>query len=137
MVTGKALLCVKEIGKGNLVSNFRPVTSLPLIQKLLTGISAEELYEHLEKTNLLSWEQKGCRKGSQGTKDQELIDKMIVKRWLTSLAVAWIDYRKAYEMVPHTWIQKCIDIFRVGVNVRQLQCHLAYGSVSLQLFPVV
>ena len=85
--------------------NFRLITCLPLIWKLLTGILAEELYEHLEKTNSLPWEQKGCRKGSRGTKDQLLIDKMIVedcKRWLTSLAVAWIDYLKAYNMVTHS-----------------------------------
>ena len=107
MVTGKTLLCIKEIQKGNLVSNFIPC--VPLIWKLLTSILAEELYEHLEKTNSLPWEQKRCRKRSRGTKDQLLIDKMIVKdckRRLTSLAVAWIDYRKAYDMVPHSWIQK-------------------------------
>ena len=68
MVTRKTLLCIKEIQKGNLVSNFRPITWLPLIWKLLTGILAEELYEHLEKTNLLPWEQKGYRKGNRGTK---------------------------------------------------------------------
>ena len=79
MVTGKTLLCIKEIPKGNLVSNFRPITCLPLIWKLLTGNLAEELYEHVENTNSLPWEQKGCRKGSRGTKDQLLIDKMIVK----------------------------------------------------------
>ena len=92
MVTRKTLLCINEIPKGNLVSNFiRPITCLPLIWKLLTSILAEELYEHLEKTNSLPWEQKGCRKGSRGTKDQLLIDKMIVKdckRRLKSLAVA-------------------------------------------------
>ena len=60
--------------------NFRPITCLPLIWKLLTGILAEELYEHLKKKkNSLPWEQKGYRKGSRGTKDQLLIDKMIVK----------------------------------------------------------
>ena len=68
MVTRKTLLCIKEIQKGNLVSNFRPITWLPLIWKLLTGILAEELYEHLEKTNSLPWEQKGYRKGNRGTK---------------------------------------------------------------------
>ena len=46
---------------------------------------------------------------------------MIVKDWkrrLTSLAVAWIDYHKAYDMVPNSWIQKCMEMFRVAVNVR-------------------
>ena len=121
MVTGKTLLCVKELEKGNAVANFRPITRLPLLWKLLTGILAEELYEHLEQANILPQEQKGCRKGSRGTKDQLLIDKMIVKnskKCLTSLAVAWIDHRKAYDMVPHSWIEKCMNMFGVAVNVR-------------------
>ena len=43
MVTGKTLLCVKELEKGNAVANFKPITCLPLLWKLLTGILAEEL----------------------------------------------------------------------------------------------
>ena len=107
MVTGKSLLCIKEIQKGNLVLNFTPITCLPLVWELLTSILAEDLYEHLEKTSSLPWEQKECMKGSRGAKDQLLIEKMIVKdckRRLTSLAVAWIDYRKVYDMAPHGWI---------------------------------
>ena len=104
------------------MSNFRPIICLPLIWKLLTGILAEKLYEHLEKTNSLPWKQNGCRKGSLGTKDQLLIDdKMIVKdckRRLTTLAVEWIDNRKSYDMVPYSWIQKCMEVFGVAVNVR-------------------
>ena len=53
MVTGKTLFFMKKIQKGNLVSNFRPITCIPLIWKLLTYVLAEELYEHLEKTNSL------------------------------------------------------------------------------------
>ena len=108
MVTGKTLLCVKEVDKGNVVTNFRPITCLPLIWKLLTGIIGEELYSNLENINMLTWEQNGCRKGSRGTNDQLLIDKLVVKnckKRLTSLAVAWIDYRKAYDMIPHSWIK--------------------------------
>ena len=59
MVTGKTLLCIEEIQKGKLVSNFRPITCLPLIWKLLTGILAEELYEHLEKNKFITMRTKG------------------------------------------------------------------------------
>ena len=38
------------------------------------------------------------------------------KRRLTSLAFVWIDYRKAYDMVPHSWIEKCMEVFDVAVN---------------------
>ena len=102
MVTGKVWLCEKKIEKGNLVSNFRPVTCLPLGWKLLTGFLAEELYEHLKKTNMLPWEQKGWRKGSRRPKDQLLMAKLIMKgckRQLILFAVAWIDHRKDYDMV--------------------------------------
>ena len=34
------------------------------------------------------------------------------------MAVAWIDDRKAYDKVPHSCIQKCIEILGVAVNVR-------------------
>ena len=40
------------------------------------------------------------------------------KKWLTSLAGAWIDYHKAYDMVPHNWIQKCMEVLWVAVNMR-------------------
>ena len=51
-----------------------------------------------------------------------LIDKAILKdckRRHTNLAIAWIDYRKAYDMVPHSWIGECLEMFGVAVNVRQ------------------
>ena len=54
MVTGNTLPCIKEIQKGNLLSNFRQITHLPLIWNLLTGILAEELYEHLEKNKFIT-----------------------------------------------------------------------------------
>ena len=52
-----------------------------------------------------------CGKGSRGTKDQLLVDKAILKkcrRRLTYLSMAWIDYKKAYDMVPHSWIMICL-----------------------------
>ena len=59
------------------------------------------------KQNLLPEEQKGCRRKSRGKKDQLLIDKTILKdcrKRRTNLAMAWIDYRKAYDFVPHSCI---------------------------------
>ena len=40
------------------------------------------------------------------------------RRWLTYLAVAWINCRKAYDVVQHSWIQKCMEMFGVAANVR-------------------
>ena len=65
--------------KGNSVENFRPITCLPLMWKLLTGIISEDMYCFMENKNLLPEEQKGCRRKNTGTKDELLIDMTILK----------------------------------------------------------
>ena len=123
LTTGKTTLVMKDKDKGGQVTNFRPITCLPLVWKLLTGIIAEELYGHLEKEGLFPDEQKGGRRKSRGTKDQLLIDKMIIrncKRRLTGLGMAWVDYKKAYDMVPHSWIRKCMLMFGVVGNATRV-----------------
>ena len=53
---------------------------------------------------LLPEEQKGCRKRSRGTNHLLYIDKTVlreVKSRKKNLAIAWIDYKNAYDMVPH------------------------------------
>ena len=34
--------------------------------------------------------------------------------------MGWVDYKKAFDMVPHSWILKCLDIFKVADNVKKL-----------------
>ena len=120
MVRGRTVLIQKDPAKGAQASNYRPITCLPMMWKLLTGIMGEKLYSHLERSGLLVDEQKGCRKGSRGTKDQLLVDKAILKncrRRLTNLSMAWIDYKKAYDMVPHSWILKCLEMVGAAKNM--------------------
>ena len=49
----------------------------PIMWKLLTGVIAGEMYNYLEREKILPEEQKGCKRGSRGTKDQLLIDKTL------------------------------------------------------------
>ena len=105
MTVGRTILCQKDPTKGNEVRNFRPISCLPLMWKLMTSILANNMYVYLGETSLLPSEQKGCGRKSRGTKDQLLIDQMILrdcKRRHTNLAMAWLDYRKANDMVPHS-----------------------------------
>ena len=49
---------------GNVASNYIPITCLPLMWKLLTGVITDQIYAHLDPEKLLPEEQKGCsRKG--------------------------------------------------------------------------
>ena len=73
--------------------------------------------DFLDKNLLLPQEQKGCGRKSRRTNDLLFIDKMImreVKMWEQNLSMAWIDYKKAYDMVPHSWIIDCLEA--VGIN---------------------
>ena len=125
MVKGRTVLTQKDSCKGKVASNYRPIARLPLMWKLLTGVLAETLYQHLDSKCLFPDEQKGCRKRSRGTKDQLLIDKQILREARIKkrcLAMGWIDYRKAYDMVPHSWIEEMLELVNVADNVKGLLC---------------
>ena len=71
----------------------------------------------MEEHNLFPIEQKRCRKGSYGCKDQLLINKMILKNIKTkhsNLSTVWIDYKKAFDSMSHTWIINCLEIFKLS-----------------------
>ena len=53
MTYGRTVLCQNDVSKGTAVDNFRPITCLPLMWKLMTGIISGEMYCFLESENLL------------------------------------------------------------------------------------
>ena len=104
----------------HLPNKYRPICCLPTTYKLLTAIIAERLYAHLDDNNLLSEQQKGCIRGCLGTKDQLLLNKAIIencRKRATNLSMAWLDYQKAYDSVPHSWIRKCLKLYRLSTNI--------------------
>ena len=36
------------------------------------------------------------------------------------MAMAWIDYQKAYDMLPHSWILECLKDLGVNEEIRRL-----------------
>ena len=115
LVKSRTVLIQKEPAKGNVVGNYWPMACLNLLWKLKTGIIADKLYQHLENKNLSLEEQIDCRHVSRGTKDQLLIDKVFIEncnRRKTNLNMAWVDFRKAYDMVPNAWVIKAIKTDR-------------------------
>ena len=46
--------------------------------------------------------------------------------------MAWIDYKKAYDFVPHSWICECMEMFGIAGNVREfLQRSMVQWKLSL------
>ena len=123
LTRGRTSLLQKDKSKGNVASNYRPITCLPLMWKLLTGVIADQIYAHLDQEKLLPEEQKGFRKGSRETNDFLYIDRALIKEVKSrnkNLAMAWIDYKKVYDMVPHLWIIECLDLFGVAETIKSL-----------------
>ena len=79
LTRGSTSLLQRDKGKGNLASNYRPISCSPLMWKLLTGVIVVQIYTHLDLQKLLPEEQKGCRKGSRGTNDLLYIDRAVIK----------------------------------------------------------
>ena len=60
--------------------------------------------------------QKGCCSTSCGCKNQLLINKAIleeVRYMRRNLSTTWIDYKKTFDSVPHTWIVKSLELYKI------------------------
>ena len=89
----------------------------------MTGVIADQIYAYLDQQKLLPEEQKGCREGSRRNNDLLYIDRAVIKEVNSrnkNLRIAWIDYKKAYDMVPHSWIIECLDLFGLAENIKSL-----------------
>ena len=87
------------------------------------GVIADRIYPHLDQEKLLPEEQKGCRKSCRGTNNLLYIDAAVIKEVKSrnrNLTMAWIDYKKADDMAPHSWIIECLDLFQVADNIKSL-----------------
>ena len=110
----------------HLPNKYRPICCLSTTYKWLTGIIADAIYDHLDTGNYLENEQKGCIRNKLGTKDQLLINKAILedcKRRQRNLSMAWIDYKKAFDSVPHSWILRCLELYNINGEIRAFLGH--------------
>ncbi|CAK1588521.1 unnamed protein product [Parnassius mnemosyne] len=87
---------------------------------------------------VISRAQNGCRGGGRGTKEPLLIDVVIgkvVKRNRRNLSAAWIDYKKAFDSVPHTWLKSVLELYKVDCTVRDFlwQCMGQWSTILCHL----
>ncbi len=119
-VRGKTLLIPK--GKGGRPEDYRPITCLNTAYKLFTGVMASELWRHVESNGVMPCEQKALHRGQRGCLDALLVDGMITegaKVRRGGLSVAWIDYRKAYDRVPHVWVCRVLEAIKAPHYIRR------------------
>lgn len=107
------------IPKGNISSDpskYRPITCLQTVYKILTSCITQIMNAHIDNNQIMCEEQKGCKKGAKGCKEQLIIDEVILKQVRKrnkKLACCYIDYQKAYDSVPHSWLIQVLEIYKI------------------------
>ena len=89
----------------------------------MLGVIADQIYGHLDQQKLLPEKQKGCRKRSTITNDLLYNGRAIIREVRfrkNNLAMAWIDYKIAYDMVPHLLIKECLELFGATEDIKSL-----------------
>ena len=107
LTQGRTVLVMGDPQQGPIPSSYRPITCLSTTWKLLSGILADKIGVHMD--GYMHKAQRSIGRESRGSKHQLLIDQSVAKdarSRRTSLAMAWIDYKKAYDSVPLSWILK-------------------------------
>ena len=116
MTTVNKIDPVKEIASN------RPITCIPMVRNIPKAKIREDIYYSLKIHGLFSREQKRCYKGSGGSRELLFIDQHILlndckTRW-TNLEMAWIDYKKACDMVLQNWIINCLKMYKISNEVK-------------------
>ena len=102
--------------------NYRSSTCLTTMYKILTSILTEYTY-HLLLT--VAYFQMN-KKDANGCKGESLMNKMILENCHnrnTNLSIAWVDYKKVFDSVPHSWFEKCIETFKISPVLRTFLAH--------------
>lgn len=136
LTKGKTFLLPKEAYTRD-PSKYRPITCLCTMHKVLTSIISNKIYEHLHLNNIMTEEQRGCYKNSQGCKDQVTIDTVIVQEALKkkrNLSMTYIDYKKAFDSIPHSFLIEILQIYKIDNNlIEMIKAAMETSSTTLIL----
>ena len=123
--------------KTDQAKNYQPITCLSVFYKTLTSVIRQRIAGHLVQRNHIAPEQKGCQRGSFGAKDQLLISKLLTEDCKTknkSFSIAWVDYHKASDSVPHVWLLQCLQLHKISpVLCRFQSCVMKNWRTSMVL----
>lgn len=115
MCEGRTTLIYKK-GDPKDPKNYRPITCLNTIYKILTSVLLARILDTIEPIWKNICEQKGCKRGTAGVQENILIDTCVVKDAITykrNLSLAWIDYKKAFDSSSHQLILTLLEAMNV------------------------
>ena len=121
LITTKTILIARNKETKN-EQNYRPIAIQNSMYKIYTGMLAEFITDHCTENNLITEEQAAGKRGSWNCTDQLLVNKMIYKEVTgnrRNLITVWLDYKKAFDSVPHDWVIKSLQLAKVPTIIIQ------------------
>ena len=129
-----ALICpIHKSGSKNLVSNYRPISLLSIIMKLLEKSISQQLLNLVSKNGAIIPEQYGFCKGR--SVNLQLVEVLnFITRALNagkSMDVFYFDFKKAFDKVPHRRL--LLKLWALGVRDSALKWFENYLTDRVQL----
>ena len=124
--SGRTILLPKTKGLSD-EKKYRPITCLNTSYRLLTGLSGKYMREHAMVNDIWDKGQLRAVEGVLGTVDQLIVDRYMmeeVKSHHRNLAVAFYDYKKAFDKVHHDWMLRVYTWTGIPTNVITLMREL-------------
>ena len=100
--------------------NYRPIACLNIMYKLFTSCLNLFLTNHVHFNNIITPKQAGGKRGVWGAREQLLENKNIIKEVKSlrrSLTTVWLDYKKAFDSVPHSWLIYALKLAKVPLDI--------------------
>ena len=97
----------------HIAENYRPIALLNIMYKIYTSCITMFLTNHVQHNNIITNKQAGGKKGTWGTTQQLLTNKSILKEVKNSrrnLVIVWLDYRKAFDSISHSWLLQALKL---------------------------
>ena len=115
------------------VTNYRPISVLPILSKIAERHVYDALYSFLSENDLIYTRQSGFRpRHSTETALIKVIDDLLFNLDNDCVSgMVLIDYRKAFDMIDHTLLLKKLEVY--GLSTETLQWFTSYLTNRRQL----
>lgn len=127
LTQGSTMLIPKDQENTQDPTKYRPITCLPTLYKVITSCITHRIYDHCEKNQIIAEQQKGCIKEAMGCKELLIVDSVISNQAFKqsrNLHTAYIDYKKAFDSVPHEWLIKILKLYKIDDRLVGFLSHI-------------
>ena len=122
-ISNGRIILLHKSGPRSDPANYRPIACLNTCYKLLTGFVTAYLDQYVTERCILAKEQRALQKGVWGCTHALIIDQTLIadaqNQRKRPISVGWIDYTKAFDSVPHSYIKWLFNVMQVPKPLRK------------------